>query len=139
MPLFFKCFKSPRKSQFVVKPIFQGGRYTHVLVRATRLAGGADWDGALHYTTAAHPESAQFTTKPFQGEKPEINETVILAYDMAKPLSGGEDWVTSVIDRIRIDFDDAAGGEFLIHQVAITEAPPTETAADEAPPLRPRT
>jgi hypothetical protein len=117
----------------------QGRQYSHVLVRATRLAGGQQWDGALHYVTEAHPESAQFTAKPFQGEKPEVNETVILAYDMTRPLAGGEDWTTSVIDRIRIDFDDAAGGEFLIHQVAITEAPPADTAADEAPPLRPRT
>ena len=117
----------------------QGRRYTHVLVRVTRLAGGAQWDGALHYVTEAHPESAQFTTKPVQGDKPEINETVILVYDMAKPLAGGEDWTTSVIDRIRIDFDDAAGGELLIHQVAITETPSAATPSDQAPPLRPRT
>ncbi|MDO8410619.1 MAG: hypothetical protein Q7S93_11240 [Phenylobacterium sp.] len=113
----------------------QGRRYTHVLVRATRLAGGTGWDGSLHYATEVHPESPQFRNRPFQGEAPEVNETVILAYDMSKPLTGGEDWTTSVIDRIRIDFDEAAGGEFVIHQVAITEPPAPEGALG----LRPAT
>ncbi|MDP1617884.1 hypothetical protein [Phenylobacterium sp.] len=113
----------------------QGRRYTHVLVRATRLAGGTGWDGALYYATEAHPESVQFTNRPFEGEEPEVNETVILAYDMSKPLAGGEDWTASVIDRVRIDLDEAAGGEFLIHQVAITEPPAPENAIG----LRPAT
>ncbi|MDP1874854.1 hypothetical protein [Phenylobacterium sp.] len=111
----------------------EGRRFSHVLVRVTRLAAASDWDGALHYVTAAHPEAAGFMAKPFQGAAPEVNETVILAYDMRNPTLGGEDWVTSLIESIRLDFDDAAGGEFLIHQIAVTEPP----ANAPAPTLRP--
>lgn len=111
----------------------EGAQFSHVLVRVTRLAPAADWDGALHYVTADHPEAAGFMAKPFQGAAPEVNETVILAYDMRNPTMGGQDWVSSLIESIRLDFDDAAGGEFLIHQIAITEPP----ASNPAPTLRP--
>lgn len=111
----------------------EGRRFNHVLVRITRLAPAKDWDGALHYVTAARPEAADFMAQPFQGAAPEVNETVILAYDMRRPTRGGEDWVTSQIERVRLDFDDGAGGEFLIHQIAITEPPLSEPA----PALRP--
>ncbi|MDZ4319358.1 MAG: hypothetical protein U1A07_11075 [Phenylobacterium sp.] len=110
-----------------------GAQFSYVLVRVTRLAPASDWDGALHYVTAAHPEAAGFMALPFQGAAPGVNETVILAYDMRTPTMGGEDWVTSVIESIRLDFDNAAGGEFLIHQIAITEPP----ASTPAPILRP--
>lgn len=110
-----------------------GAQFSHVLVRVTRLAPATDWDGSLHYVTAAHPEAAGFMAKPFQGADPQVNETVIMAYDMRSPNLGGRDWVTSLIESIRLDFDDAAGGEFLIHQIAITEPP----ASAPAPALRP--
>lgn len=110
-----------------------GAQFSHVLVRVTRLAPASDWDGALHYVTAAHPEAAGFMAKPFQGADPKVNETVILAYDMRSPTMGGQDWVTSLIESIRLDFDDAAGGEFLIHQIAVTEPP----GGEPAPALRP--
>ena len=117
-----------------------GAQFNHVLVRVTRLAPAADWDGALHYVTAAHPEAAAFMAKPFQGERPKVNETVILAYDMRSPTKGGDDWVSSLIESIRLDFDDAVGGEFLIHQIAITEPPrPPSPVSAPAPVLRPAT
>jgi len=113
----------------------QGAQFNHVLVRVTRLSQAPDWDGSLHYVTAAHPEAPGFMARPLQGAEPEVNETVILAYDMRRLTKGGEDWVSSEIERIRLDFDDAAGGEFLVHQVAITEAP----SAEDAIALRPAT
>ena len=110
-----------------------GAQYSHVLVRITRLAPASDWDGALHYVTANHPEAAGFMAKPVQGAEPKVNETVILVYDMRTPTMGGGDWVSSLIESLRLDFDDAAGGEFLIHQIAVTEPP----ASAPAPTLRP--
>lgn len=110
-----------------------GAQYSHVLVRVTRLAPASDWDGALHYVTANHPEAAGFMAKPIQGAEPKVNETVILAYDMRTPTMGGGDWVSSLIESLRLDFDDAAGGEFLIHQIAVTEPP----ASAPTPTLRP--
>jgi len=110
-----------------------GAQFSHVLVRVTRLAPASDWDGALHYVTASHSEAAGFMAKPVQGAEPKVNETVILVYDMRTPTMGGGDWVSSLIESIRLDFDDAAGGEFLIHQIAVTEPP----ASAPAPALRP--
>lgn len=109
-----------------------GSRFTLVLVRLTRLSEAPPWDGALTWSTAEHPEAAAFHTKPFLGDAPEVNETVILAYDMANPKRGGDDWTTSLIDQIRIDTDDGAGSRFLLRQIAIVENPDPETL--KAPP-----
>lgn len=100
-----------------------GARFGLVLVRLTRVAAGEAWDGSLYYTTAEHGESADFVGRPLQGAAPQVNETVILAYDMHNPMRGGDDWATSKIDQVRLDLDDKPGGEFIVHQVAIVEAP----------------
>ncbi|HEY9235592.1 MAG TPA: hypothetical protein VIP08_11225 [Phenylobacterium sp.] len=100
-----------------------GDRYSLVLVRLTRVRAGADWDGAVFYSTAAHRESGAFQAKPIAGANPAVGETVVLVYDMANLALGGEDWKSSLIDQIRLDTDDQAGGAFTIHQVAITENP----------------
>lgn len=100
-----------------------GGRYSLLLVRLTRTRAGADWDGAVFYSTVAHPESMEFQAKPIAGGNPAVGETVVLVYDMANLTRGGEDWKSSLIDQIRLDTDDQAGGAFTIHQVAVTENP----------------
>lgn len=100
-----------------------GSRYSLVLVRLTRTRAGADWDGSMFYTTANHPEAGDFQAKPVAGAAPALNETVVLVYDMANPKRGGDDWTNSLIDQIRLDTDDAAGGEFKVHQIAVTENP----------------
>lgn len=110
-----------------------GSRFSLVLVRLTRLSDAPPWDGMLAWTTAAgHPEEAAFHTKPFLGDAPQINETVILAYDMANPKRGGDDWTRSIIDQIRIDTDDGAGSRFRLRQIAIVENP--DPAKLKAPP-----
>lgn len=109
-----------------------GSRFPLVLVRLTRLSDGPPWDGLLAWSTAEHPEGADFYTKPFLGEAPRVNETVILAYDMANPKKGGDDWTRSIIDQIRIDTDDGIGSRFRLRQIAIVENP--DPAQLKAPP-----
>jgi hypothetical protein len=117
-----------------------GGQYSMVIVRITRTGSGDAWDGALYYTTAAHPDSANFLGKPMGAAKPGLNETVTLVYDMSRPATGGGDWLASTIDQIRLDLEDKPGGRFLIHQIAIAEnpdaapRPKAETAAEAAAP-----
>lgn len=94
-----------------------------VIVRLTRVRPGKDWDGSVHYTTPAHGESEQYLAKGPKSADPALNETVTLLYDMTQLRRGDTDWRTSIIDQIRIDFDDAAGGAFVIHQVAIAQDP----------------
>lgn len=100
-----------------------GSRYSLLLVRLTRTRAGADWDGTAFYSTAAHGESGEFQATPIAGANPAVNETVVLVYDMANLARGGEDWKSSLVDQIRLDTDDGAGGAFTVHQVAITENP----------------
>ena len=117
-----------------------GGQYPLVLVRLTRTAAGAAWDGALYYATANHPEAIKFLGKPLDGAAPSMNETVTLVYDMSRQAIGGQDWSQSTIDQIRLDIEDKAGGAFVIHQVAIAENPdpaalsPQPAGGSSAPP-----
>lgn len=106
-----------------------GSRYSLVLVRLTRTRAGAAWDGSMFYTTAAHGEGGGFQAKPVAGADPAINETVVLVYDMTRLKNGGADWTTSLIDQIRLDTDDAGGGAFTVHQVAVTENPGEQALA----------
>jgi hypothetical protein len=122
-----------------------GAQYPLVLVRITRTAAGAVWDGALYYSTAQHPEGIAFFGKPISGADPKVGETTTLVYDMSRQANGAPDWTSSVIDQIRIDLEDKPGGAFLIRQIAIAEnadpaalapalaSPPAAPAAAPAP------
>lgn len=98
-----------------------GGVYSLVLVRLTRVKAGGLWDGALYYSTPLHGESVQFFAKPVLGADPAVGETTILVYDMRHPTAGADDWKTAQIQQIRFDLEHQVGGEFLIHQVAVAE------------------
>ncbi len=115
-----------------------GERYSLVLVRLTRHRPGAAWDGTLFYSTAdGHAESGDFRAKPVEGAAPGVGETVVLVYDMARPKKGGDDWTRSIIDSLRIDTDDQAGGTFTIHQIAVTENPGPAALGVAPPPPAP--
>lgn len=102
-----------------------GGLYTLVLVRLTRTkaASAPAWDGTLYYSTASHGEVAADIGKPISGIDPHVGETTTLVYDMGHQTQGAPDWTQSMIDQIRIDIEDKAGGTFVIRQVAITKNP----------------
>ena len=57
---------------------------------------------------------------------------MILAYDMAHPRFGGDDWTKSLIDQIRLDTDDGAGSRFRLREIAIVENPDPDVL--KAPP-----
>ncbi|WP_372784769.1 hypothetical protein [Phenylobacterium sp.] len=117
-----------------------GGQYPLVLVRLTRTAPAAVWDGALYYSTATHPETINFLGKPLYGANPKVGETTTLVYDMSRLAVGGPDWVQSTIDQIRFDVEDKPGGGFLIRQIAIAENPdPAALGAVAAPAAAPAT
>ena len=106
-----------RLAQPLVRPLYQ------TALRLTRQTQAEPWDGSLYWSTDTHGEADAFHTKPFLGEAPALNETVILAYDMANPLKGGDDWTKSLIDQIRLDTDDGAGSRFRLREIAIVENP----------------
>jgi len=100
-----------------------GSKYNTVLVRLSRVKETARWDGTIFWATGAHAESASYMVGPVRGADPAVGETTTMVYDMSKPLKGGDDWVTSTINSLRLDLDDDIGGEFVIHQVAIVNVP----------------
>ena len=114
-----------------------GARGSLVLVRLTRKQASPAWDGSLYYTTATHGEGQGFFAKPVMGGSPAVNETLILAYDMAHPMGGGDDWTTSLISQIRLDTDDSPGGAFVIRQIAVTENPGREALGLKPAPKPP--
>lgn len=113
-----------------------GANRSLVIVRLTRTVAGSRWDGSVFYSTPNHGESAAFFTKPVFGGDPAVGETTILVFDFRHPRKGGADWTSSIIDQIRIDLDNAAGGEFLIRQVAIAQDP-GGLVPEPAPPPKP--
>ncbi|ALL14945.1 hypothetical protein [Caulobacter henricii] len=104
-----------------------GSRYNGVLVRLTREKEAAKWDGSLFFTTSAHGETAAFFGKPLRGADPVAGETTIMVYDMSKLRKGGGDWTASTINGLRLDLDDAPGGQFVIHQIAVVALPASAT------------
>jgi hypothetical protein len=114
-----------------------GARFNMVLVRLSRLANGPPWDGSLFWITNAHDASDGFHTKPFLGADPGPNETVILAYDLTRPRHGGSDWQQSVIQQLRLDTDDGAGGKFLLREIAVVQNPASDRLRAPDPPPAP--
>jgi hypothetical protein len=114
-----------------------GGQYPLVLVRLTRTAAGSAWDGALYYSTVAHPETINFLGKPLSGADPHVGETTTLVYDMSRQAVGGPDWTQSNIDQIRFDVEDKPGGAFVIRQVAIAENPDPAALGPASAPVPP--
>jgi hypothetical protein len=94
-----------------------------VIVRATRVRPATPFDGSVYYTTAAHGESAAFHARPAAGKNPEVGETSTLVFDMHRLSKGDLDWRNAIIDQVRIDLDDGAGGAFIVRQVAIALDP----------------
>lgn len=98
-----------------------------VLVRLTRVRAGPPFDGTLYYSTATHGVSDAYHGRLVLGEDPKVGETAVLGFDMHKLSKGEADWRSSIIDRLRLDLDDGAGGAFIIHQIAIAQNPGTIT------------
>jgi hypothetical protein len=113
-----------------------GAQYPVVLVRLSRTAAGAPWDGALYYSTAAHSETINYLGKPTSGADPKVGETTTLVYDMSHQTLGAPDWMQSTIDQIRFDLEDKPGGVFVIREIAIAE-PLDPTASAPAPKPKP--
>lgn len=111
-----------------------GHTRTLVIVRLSRVLPGAVWDGTVFYATAAHGESAEFRAKPAFGAPPKPGETGILVFDMKRLQRGGADWTTSIIDQIRLDLDETAGGEIVLRQIAIAADPGLPSQTPQAAP-----
>lgn len=98
-----------------------GRDYPIVLVRLTRTKAGAGWAPTIYYQTDRHGESAQYFARVYRGKNPHVGETVTLVFDMSKLAGGSLDWTSSRIQQFRLQTDDQPGGEFTIHEVALSQ------------------
>jgi hypothetical protein len=114
-----------------------GANRSLVLVRLTRTGAAKRLDPTAYYSTATHGESQAYFAKPVFGGHPRLNDTVTMVFDMHRLAAGGDDWKTSKIDQVRLDFDDGPGGAFQIRQVAIAQDPGDLIPAPPAPPKAP--
>ncbi|KRB40059.1 MAG: hypothetical protein V4514_05210 [Pseudomonadota bacterium] len=101
----------------------RGSEASLVVVRLTRVKAGAGWDGALYYVTRRHGEAPAFMSFPGDPAAPLAGVPVVLVYDMKDLPAGGGDWMRSMIEHVRLDLDKEAGGEVVIHQIALVREP----------------
>lgn len=103
-----------------------GGLYTKVRVSITRRAGSG-WDGQLFYSTSAHGYSGSYR-KTIANPQLAVGASAVLEWDMANLSAGGTDWISSTIDRIRIDFGNSTNDVFDVDWVAIGRAAPAASS-----------
>lgn len=101
----------------------RGAEAPLLVVKLTRVKAAERWDGTVYYATAQHREAARFMNRPAGPAEPPTGVPVVLVYDMAALQAGGDDWLKSAIEHVRLDLDDQAGGEVIIHQVALVREP----------------
>ncbi|MCY4126982.1 MAG: DUF1983 domain-containing protein, partial [Pseudomonas sp.] len=104
----------------------EGSAYTRIRVSITR-RGGSGWDGQLFYSTKDHGFAGSYR-KVIANPALTVGASTILEWDMASLTSGGVDWASSVIDRIRIDFGSMASDVFEVDWIAIGRAAPSASS-----------
>jgi hypothetical protein len=98
----------------------RGNEAALLVVRLTRRQATSRWDGSVFHQTRRHKESEEFATR--LPVAPQAGAAAILVYPMASSSPSGRDWARSLIKQLRIDLE-AAGGETVIHQIALVREP----------------
>ena len=104
----------------------EGSAYTRIRVSITR-RGGSGWDGQLFYSTKDHGFAGSYR-KVIANPALAVGASTILEWDMANLTSGGADWTSSIIDRVRIDFGSMASDVFEVDWIAIGRAAPSASS-----------
>jgi len=104
----------------------EGNAYTRIRVAITR-RGGSGWDGQLFYSTKDHGFAGSYR-KVIANPALAVGASTILEWDMANLTSGGGDWTSSVIDRVRIDFGSMPSDVFEVDWIAIGRAAPSASS-----------
>ncbi|MFI7887270.1 DUF1983 domain-containing protein [Pseudomonas juntendi] len=100
-----------------------GSVFSVVRARITRRAGAAsDWDGKLFYSTASHGWGNYY--KQAVNPSLAVGQTAVVEWDMAALTAGGTDWVSSVINQLRLDLSNTSGGAFDVDWIAVGRVAP---------------
>lgn len=79
-------------------------------------------DLTVYYSTASHNEAQEFRALPENHEALVPGERRVLTYDLTRLRMGGTDWIDSVIQRVRFDFPQGAGSQYVLHSIRLCAA-----------------
>lgn len=107
---------------YIRSPIISvaGSRYYKVVVDMTCVSGaGGTNDLGLFWQTSGHGESGSYRDTPRNSAAFTNGERRLLVYDLEAPTTGGTDWITNTITRIRFDLPQNASSVYIVHSVKI--------------------
>lgn len=111
----------------LVSPVISinGSLYTRVRMKVKRTAGNpaTDWDGKVFYGTTGHALSSSYI-KSLPNPNIAVGQSMILEWDMTTLTLGGNDWITSTVNRLRIDLGTLSGGAFEIDWINVSAPVP---------------
>lgn len=101
-----------------------GRRFRRVYVDLTRTAprNPGSWDGVIYYALSGGGFNEGQKLTPSQGGDPAVGERVLLVFDAelpSTPNNANLPWRTGTVTSIRLDLDNTAGGQFIIHGVTV--------------------
>ncbi|HRE44941.1 MAG TPA: DUF3394 domain-containing protein, partial [Terricaulis sp.] len=80
-----------------------GSRFFIVRARLRYTSGAPTWGGTCFYQTSGHGEHSDYRKTSTAPAGLALNEWVIAEWDMSALTTGGTDWITNTITRLRID------------------------------------
>ncbi|KGK24367.1 hypothetical protein GT93_05705 [Pseudomonas plecoglossicida] len=105
-----------------------GAQYTRVRAAITRRAGAASaWTGTLFYATASHGFAAEYRNVAANPNLA-VGQSAVVEWDMANPTTGGDDWIKSVIGRLRFNFANDLASVFDVHWIAVGRVGPSASS-----------
>ncbi|HFL7941858.1 TPA: DUF1983 domain-containing protein [Pseudomonas putida] len=105
-----------------------GAQYTRVRAAITRRGGGASaWTGTLFYATASHGFAAEYRNVAANPNLA-VGQSAVVEWDMANPTTGGDDWIKSVIGRLRFNFANDLASVFDVHWIAVGRVGPSASS-----------
>jgi hypothetical protein len=97
-----------------------GGIYSQVVARVKRVTSGGTWEGAVTYSTGGHTATSSYI-KTIPDPNLVQGAWTTLTWDMSTLDAGGQDWVNSIIQSIRLDLVSDNAGKFEIDWIIIAK------------------
>ena len=73
----------------------------------------------IYYITDSHDATVQFSANPLDTSMLAEGERKVLSFDMTALHRGGQDWLNSKINYIRIELPEVNNSDFIIHSVKL--------------------
>ena len=106
---------------YLVSPLlkFEGKLYNRVLVDLEAVTTATKNDLRLFYSTAEHGLTGDYIVSAQNGSPLSAGERRTLVYDFVSGTAVGDDWMSSIVQRIRFDLPQGAGSEYVLHGIRV--------------------